>query len=76
MGSTLQTAPKAQRLRPKQSLAVAATGDHCPVSGTWVSAGEDVRQQHFFEGNIMPPVREASVVWRLVEAAAPWHVLV
>lgn len=76
MGSTMQTASRAKRLRTKQSLAVAATGNHCPVSGAWVPEGTESPRQFFFERNIMPPVQESSVVWRLVEAEAPWHVLV
>ena len=75
MGSTLQKAPRQQGLRPRRPLAVASTGDHCPVSGTWVAEGEEMRPQRFFEGNIMPPVQGASVVSRLAEAASPWHVL-
>lgn len=57
---------KAAGLRCRSSRPLtAATGTHCPVSGTWQPAGDRQNGQLFFEGGLMPPFAGAPVVWVL-----------
>ena len=55
--------PLARSLKTGFVSLTAATGNHCPISGTWILADSHSHKKTLTEGSVMPAHNGKTVVW-------------
>jgi hypothetical protein len=58
--------PLARSLKTGLVSLTAATGSHCPVSGTWIPEDQHSEKRNFSEGSVMPAHNGQTVVWTYI----------
>jgi hypothetical protein len=58
--------PLARSLKTGLISLTAATGNHCPLSGTWVPQESPTGEKELTEGSLMPTFNGKSVIWTFV----------
>ncbi len=60
---TSRIRPLARSLKTGLISLTAATGSHCPVSGTWTLQDDHSEKKALSEGSVMPPYDGRTVIW-------------
>jgi hypothetical protein len=60
---TSRISPLAKSLKTGLISLTAATGSHCPISGTWIPQDYHSEEKTLSEGSVMPPYRGRAVLW-------------